>query len=109
MNSRRRPPTAPDPGTWNLDPILMPFDPTKPQENTPLDAAEMREQLQGLKQHTDELPTTMAFQDRVFDLSSGPATEVSPLELTVSDPPTQAEVQAIADKIDEMLFQLKRL
>ena len=87
----------------------MPYDPTKPQENMPLDAAEMREQFQALKALIDELPMTLEFQNRVFELSSGPAIDVSPLELTVSNPPTQAEVQAIADKIDQLLFQLKRL
>ena len=87
----------------------MAYDPNLPQENTLADAAQMRAQLQGLKALTDELPMTLAFQDRVFELSSGPCVDVNPLELTVSDPPTQAEVQAIASKIDELLFQLKRL
>jgi hypothetical protein len=30
------------------------------------------------------------------------------LSFTVSDPPTQAEVQTIADKLDEILLKLKR-
>ena len=87
----------------------MSYNPSKPANNSPLSSAEMRTQLQGLKQLIDELLMTLEFQNRVFELSSGPATEVSPLELTVSDPPTQAEVQAIADKIDQLLFHLKRL
>lgn len=29
--------------------------------------------------------------------------KVDPLSLTVSDPPTQAEVQSIADKVDELI------
>jgi hypothetical protein len=34
---------------------------------------------------------------------------VNALALTVSSPPTQAQVQAIANKIDELLTALKRL
>lgn len=35
----------------------MPFDPNLPQENTPLDAAQMRGQFAGLKEVIDALPT----------------------------------------------------
>jgi hypothetical protein len=35
----------------------MPFDPNLPQENTPLDAAQMRGQFTGLKDLIDALPT----------------------------------------------------
>ena len=87
----------------------MPFDPNFPPDHQALNGAPFREQFQGLKQLIDDLLMTLEFQNRVFELSSGPAIDVSPLELTVSDPPTQAEVQAIADKIDQLLFQLKRL
>ena len=33
---------------------------------------------------------------------------VSPLMMTVSNPPTQAEMQAIANKLDELIEVLKR-
>jgi hypothetical protein len=33
---------------------------------------------------------------------------VNYLNLTVSDPPTQAEVQAIADQLDQILMNLRR-
>jgi hypothetical protein len=42
-------------------------------------------------------------------MPSGTVAGVGALALTVSNPPTQAQVQAIANKIDEMLVQLKRL
>lgn len=38
----------------------MPFDPAKPQENTPLDAAEMRSQFNGLKAIIDDLQNQLA-------------------------------------------------
>ena len=34
----------------------MPFDPALPQENTPVDAAQMRSQLNGLKELIDTIP-----------------------------------------------------
>ena len=66
-------------------PIL---DPSLPADHSPLSSAEMRLQFQ-------------AIQCR-FDIVS----LISPLSLTVSDPPTQAEMQAIADKLDEVIAAL---
>lgn len=34
-------------------------------------------------------------------------TVVSPLSMTVSNPPTQAELQAVADKLDELISVLQ--
>jgi hypothetical protein len=63
-------------------PIL---DPTLPADNSPLSSGEMRGQFQ-------------AIQNR-FDVFAA----VAPLGLTVSNPPTQAEMQALADKLDEVI------
>jgi hypothetical protein len=35
--------------------------------------------------------------------------DVDPLFLSVSDPPTQADVQAIADRLDQLIGALKRV
>ncbi len=64
------------------------LDPSLPANNSPLSSAQMRAQFQ-------------AIADRFASTAS-----VNMLELTVSDPPTQAEVQAIADKIDELIIRL---
>lgn len=37
------------------------------------------------------------------------ATAVADLNQTISDPPTQAEVQAISDKVDELLAALRAI
>jgi hypothetical protein len=66
-------------------PIL---DPSLPADHSPLVSGEMRGQFQ-------------AIQDR-FDA----AAQVQQLGLTVSNPPTQAEMQAIADKLDEVITGL---
>ena len=65
------------------------LDPSLPADNAPIVSGELRAQFQ-------------AIQDR-FDLP----TAVSPLGLTVSNPPTQAEMQAIADKLDELIGALQ--
>ncbi len=67
------------------DPIL---DPSLPADHAPLSSAQMRGQFQ-------------AIANRFARVAP-----VNLLETTVSDPPTQAEVQALADKIDELIIAL---
>jgi hypothetical protein len=71
-------------------PIL---DPSLPADNSPLSSGEMRGQFQAIADAFDGIRT------RFF--------AVMPLGLTVSDPPTQADVQAIADKLDELINTLR--
>lgn len=75
----------------------MPFDPSLPVDNSPIVAAELRSQLNGLGDNIDALQGSTA----INPLS------VSLLSLTVSNPPTQAQVQSIADKIDELIGVLR--
>ena len=93
----------------------MAFDPTKPANNAPLAAAEMRNQLTALKALVDDLqsqldalPTSPDLLNAISDNSAANVNAVTPLNLTVSDPPTQAETQAIADKLNEVLTALWR-
>jgi hypothetical protein len=67
------------------DPVL---DPSLAAEDSPRVSAELRNQLQ-------------AIAHRFAGTSA-----VNLLELTFSDPPTQAGVQAIADKLDELIIAL---
>ena len=69
------------------------IDPTLPADNSPIVSAELRTQFS-------------AAQDQL-DILIGKVTNMSLLNLTVSDPPTQAEVQAIADQLDELLAELQ--
>ncbi len=66
----------------------MPLDPNLPANNSPIVAAELRGQFQAIAAR--------------LNATAG----MSLLELTVSDPPTQAEVQAIATKIDDLIVAL---
>lgn len=76
----------------------MPFDPNLPADSTPASAPEMREQLNSLRAEAAGLHAETARNP----------TAISTLGLTVSDPPTQAEVQAVASKLDELIGVLLR-
>src|SRR6187200_2294471 len=97
----------------------MPFDPTKPANHSPLASAEMRAQLTALKDGIDDLPTNAQVNDAVSGAittattnaaanSSANTNAVNLLGFTVSDPPTQSEVQAILEKLNEFLNAARR-
>ena len=70
-------------------PIL---DPSLPADHSPLVSGEMRGQFQAIQNSFDDLRARLI--------------ALTPLGLTVSNPPTQTDVQAIADKLDEMMNTL---
>ena len=76
----------------------MAYDLTKPVDHAPVIASELRDQFAGLQDNIENL----------YADSSGGCLTVDYLNLTVSNPPTQAEMQAIADKLDEILTHLRR-
>jgi hypothetical protein len=61
----------------------------RPADTSPLVAGEMRGQFQAIQNSFDDLRARLI--------------ALTPLGLTVSNPPTQAEVQALADKPDELI------
>ena len=69
----------------------MPFNPNLPAAHTAMSSAEMRSQLTGLKALIDAPPN---------------AAGIAPLTLAISDPPTHAEVQAVAARLNELLDAL---
>ena len=85
----------------------MPFNPALPAANSPVSSVELRHQFNGLNSDIQG----KAFEDdcvnRFTDTARNPV-NVSPVNLTISDPPTQAEVQAIASKLDELIGNLMR-
>jgi len=99
----------------------MAFDATLPVENTPLDAAQMRDQFNGLKALIDaqagqiaglttslsQCVTTGAMNDAILAGSANNCDFVTPLNPVVSNPPTQAQVLAIATKLNQLLAQLQ--
>ena len=71
-------------------PIL---DPTLPADNAEIISGELRGQFQAIQNSFDDIRAKFI--------------AVLPLGLSVSNPPTQAEVQAIADKLDELINTLQ--
>lgn len=87
----------------------MAFDPTKPLNNSPVSSAELRTQLTGLKALIDQCPTDAMMQGHVVNFAAGNCDGVAEMGIAVADPPTQADVQEIANKLDELIHVLKRI
>ncbi len=87
----------------------MAYDPTLPVNNAPIVSAELRNQFAGLKELIDECATPGSVEIQITNETSGSIEPVANLSMAVSNPPTQAEVQAIADKIDEMIDYMRRV
>jgi hypothetical protein len=85
----------------------MPFDPTKPANNSPNSSAEMRGQLTSLNADIQTRATQADLAAQIGGTSSN-SNGVATLGMAVSDPPTQSEVQTNADKIDELINALRR-
>ena len=85
----------------------MPFDSTKPANNAPVSSSELRNQFNGLQTNTQAKANEDDCVGRLNMCAVNP-TAVSGLGMVVSDPPTQSEVQALSDKLDEVLAVLKR-
>ena len=93
----------------------MAYDPTKPANNSPIVAAELRNQFNGLKSQLDdlqatvkELPPADTITDWINAQSSGPVNSIPPPNFTISNPPTQAEMLAMADYLTQLYVALSR-
>jgi len=87
----------------------MPFDPTLPATNSPIASAELRNQFNGLKSLVDARPTMTDVNNAIVSGAAGNVSSVPDLSLTISNPPTQAQVQAIVDKLNDLMAALKRV
>ena len=81
----------------------MPFDINWPPDHAELDGAPFRNQFNGLKDMVDAVPTSPEMASVIADNSASNVNGVMPLNLTISDPPTRAEVQAVVDKMNELI------
>lgn len=87
----------------------MPFDPSLPATNSPIASAELRSQFNGLKALVDGHPSMSDVNSAIVIGAAGNVSSVPDLSLTISNPPTQAQVQAIVDKLNELMTALKRV
>jgi hypothetical protein len=87
----------------------MPYDPTKPADDSLADAAELRTQFAGLKELIDAKVNTADLLPTINANSSGPiAGQVDYLNISPNDPPTMADLQAVIDKVNELITALRR-
>ncbi|HSU55505.1 MAG TPA: hypothetical protein VLT36_15730, partial [Candidatus Dormibacteraeota bacterium] len=79
----------------------MPFNPALPANNSPVSSSELRDQFTGLKDYVDDVANdlNMNIGDAVTNNAAGPVQLISELALTVSNPPTQAQMQQVVDKL----------
>ena len=99
----------------------MAFDPTLPADHSEVTSPELRAQFNGLRDLIETIPVgpqgppgevtaadlaAALLADHASDAAN--PTGVSPLGLAISDPPTQAEVQALAGKLDALITALRR-
>jgi len=90
----------------------MPYDPTKPQAGTEIDAVEMRAQLQALYQEIQARATVVQMtnaDNAVLQQSSANSNGVEPLNISVGSTYDEAIQQEIVNKINEIIFALRRL
>jgi hypothetical protein len=82
----------------------MPFDPTLPVNNSLISSPELRNQLNGLKSLVDNVEVEL--NNAIAGTAVNPA--VNLLGQSISNPPTQAQVQAIQNKINELINAITR-
>ena len=86
----------------------MAFDPTKPVEDSPLDAAEIRNQLNALKALIDAKPSMDDVNTAIVANSSANSNSVDTLDLNPSDPPTQNDVYQAIYRLNVLIGTLHR-
>jgi hypothetical protein len=82
----------------------MPFDPTLPVNNSLISSSELRNQLNGLKSLIDNVEVEL--NNAIAGTAVNPAVNV--LSQGISNPPTQAQVQAIQNKLNELINAITR-
>ena len=89
----------------------MAFDPTLPADHSPDSSAEMRGQLNALKALIDaQAAQITTFQNQMSALPTlfpSRVDGVDPLAQATNDPPTQEDVQVIANTVDALINGLR--
>ena len=87
----------------------MSFDPTKPADHSPLDAGEMRDQLNGLNDLITNVSNAASNNlGAAISGTSSNSNAVTNLNISVSSPPQAIEIQQIIDKLNELINALRR-
>lgn len=82
----------------------MAYDPLAPTNNSLISSSQLRDQFNGLKLIIDAnvVDAAVAIQGTAMNPS------VDSLSQSISNPPTQAQVQAIQNKINELISAISR-
>jgi hypothetical protein len=86
----------------------MAFGPTLPQTNAPIVSAELRGQFVALKGLIDGLPTSISMANVLSMQTAGSAQDVDLAPMPSSNPPSTADMQAIVNKLNELINALNR-
>ena len=93
----------------------MAYDPNFPPDHQTLNAAPFRTQFAGLNDNinnvaiqVNNMMTPDDITDAIGTLSASNVNTVQTLTLTISNPPTQAQVQAILAKLNDLINGLHR-
>ena len=98
----------------------MPFDPSFPPDHQELNAAPFRNQFNALKGLTDDLaaqansfqaeldglPSNDGMIDWLTDNSARNVDGIQPLSITISDPPTKAQLEAVVTYVNQLVAGL---
>lgn len=85
----------------------MAYDPNLPANGSQISSAELRGQLAGLNDLIYQRPTNADVNDLISQSSASNVDAVAPLTLTISNPPTQAQVQAILNAMNSLIQALQ--
>ena len=86
----------------------MAFDSTKPANGSPIVSAELRNQFNALNDDLQQRALAIDVQDSINAQTAGSVVSLPPPDFIISNPPTQAEVQAMADYIYQLYVALSR-
>ena len=81
----------------------MAFDPNKPVEGSPLDAGEMRNQLNGLNDNTNAKPSMDDVNNAITTYAARNCDGIQQLNIAFHDPVSRAEAEAIQAKLNEVI------
>ena len=86
----------------------MPYNPNLPADHSQIVAAELRDQLNALKDLIDAKPSMDDVNTDIPLYSAANVDRIYPVDCGVSDPPTKDEVQAIYDRLNSLITALHR-
>ena len=86
----------------------MAFDATKPANGAPIVSAELRAQFNALNDDIQQRALSIDVTDSINAQAAGSVNSIPPPNFVISNPPTQAEILAMADYLTQLYVALSR-